>query len=151
MADHPLRSATDRSFGGPLPRQQANQTRIHPVAINLFPLHHAVLWAYAVLAAVSHCYPPLQGRLSTRYSPVRHSLRTEVLRSFDLHVLGTPPAFILSQDQTLNKNISRPKALISFFPVLSGKDICACFYLFPSYCLLRSGISVGRSFLKLSF
>ena len=23
--------------------------------------------------------------------------------SFDLHVLGTPPAFILSQDQTLNK------------------------------------------------
>ena len=24
--------------------------------------------------------------------------------SFDLHVLGTPPAFILSQDQTLNKS-----------------------------------------------
>ena len=23
--------------------------------------------------------------------------------SFDLHVLGTPPAFVLSQDQTLNK------------------------------------------------
>ncbi len=26
--------------------------------------------------------------------------------SFDLHVLGTPPAFVLSQDQTLNKMIS---------------------------------------------
>jgi hypothetical protein len=26
--------------------------------------------------------------------------------SFDLHVLGTPPAFILSQDQTLRKNIT---------------------------------------------
>ena len=25
--------------------------------------------------------------------------------SFDLHVLGTPPAFILSQDQTLNKMV----------------------------------------------
>ena len=25
--------------------------------------------------------------------------------SFDLHVLGMPPAFILSQDQTLNKNL----------------------------------------------
>ncbi len=25
--------------------------------------------------------------------------------SFDLHVLGTPPAFILSQDQTLRKNV----------------------------------------------
>ena len=25
------------------------------------------------------------------------------LTPFDLHVLGTPPAFVLSQDQTLNK------------------------------------------------
>ena len=25
--------------------------------------------------------------------------------SFDLHVLGTPPAFVLSQDQTLHKII----------------------------------------------
>ena len=28
--------------------------------------------------------------------------------SLDLHVLGTPPAFVLSQDQTLNKNIYMP-------------------------------------------
>ncbi|RKX31186.1 MAG: hypothetical protein DRP71_13800 [Verrucomicrobia bacterium] len=27
--------------------------------------------------------------------------------SFDLHVLTTPPAFILSQDQTLRKNFRR--------------------------------------------
>ena len=27
-------------------------------------------------------------------------------RPFDLHVLGTPPAFVLSQDQTLNNGIS---------------------------------------------
>lgn len=26
---------------------------------------------------------------------------------FDLHVLSTPPAFILSQDQTLNKMVSK--------------------------------------------
>ena len=32
--------------------------------------------------------PPLPPRLATE-------------RTFDLHVLGTPPAFILSQDQTL--------------------------------------------------
>ena len=25
--------------------------------------------------------------------------------SFDLHVLGTPPAFVLSQDQTLRRNL----------------------------------------------
>ena len=36
-------------------------------------MHHAVLRAYAVLAAVSSCCPPVQGRLPTRYSPVRHS------------------------------------------------------------------------------
>jgi hypothetical protein len=31
------------------------------------------------------------------YSPVRHWY----CYPFDLHVLGTPPAFVLSQDQTL--------------------------------------------------
>ncbi len=34
------------------------------------------------------------------YSPVRHSLPSCEKSAFDLHVLGTPPAFILSQDQT---------------------------------------------------
>src|SRR5699024_6244954 len=41
----------------------------------------------------------------TCYSPVRHSSfnKPEGLKkeAFDLHVLGTPPAFVLSQDQTL--------------------------------------------------
>ncbi len=35
------------------------------------------------------------------HSPLRVSIATNP--SFDLHVLGTPPAFILSQDQTLRK------------------------------------------------
>ena len=64
---------------------------------------------YAVLAQVSLCYPPHKGRLLTRYSPVRHYPLTpltevSVMRfPFDLHVLSTPPAFVLSQDQTLKK------------------------------------------------
>ena len=33
------------------------------------------------------------------------SIRKFLLTPFDLHVLGTPPAFILSQDQTLMLNI----------------------------------------------
>ena len=37
MADHPLRPATDRSLGGPLPHQLANQTRADLLAINLSP------------------------------------------------------------------------------------------------------------------
>ena len=39
----------------------------------------------------------------TCYSPVRRSTHSEETFSHDLHVLSTPPAFILSQDQTLHK------------------------------------------------
>ena len=108
MADYPLRSATDRRLGGLLPRQPANQTQAHPVPPEFFTQDDAVSCAYAVLAAVSGCYPPVQGRLPTRYSPVRRfpSINASedlfINFSLDLHVLGTPPAFILSQDQTLN-------------------------------------------------
>ena len=66
------------------------------------------IYYYAVLAIVSNSYPPLQGRLPTRYSPVRNSSKKSKLLSsaFYLHVLGTPPAFVLSQDQTLIKSLS---------------------------------------------
>ena len=74
MAVHPLRPATDRRLGGPLPHQPANQTRVHLVPPEFFTLLHAKLCAYAVLAVVSNCCPPVQGRLPTRYSPVRHSV-----------------------------------------------------------------------------
>ena len=108
MADHPLRSATDRRLGRPLPHQLANQTQAHPLPINLWPEGDVSIWHYEVLITVSSGYPSARGRLPTRYSPVRRShslLSTEVsIRKIplDLHVLGTPPAFILSQDQTLN-------------------------------------------------
>ena len=104
MADHPLRSATHRRLGGPLPRQLPNGTRTHPYPINLLPQRDAPSWSYAVLAVISNCYSPDMGRLFTRYSPVRHSLKSENLSSFDLHVLSTPPAFVLSQNQTLKFN-----------------------------------------------
>ena len=72
MAVQPLSPATDRRLGGPLPHQLANQTRAHPRAINLWQQEDAIPLRYAVLAAVSGCYPPPKGRLLTRYSPVRH-------------------------------------------------------------------------------
>lgn len=43
---------------------------------------------------------PSQGRVLTRYSPVRHWKHHF---PSDLHVLSMPPAFILSQDQTLHE------------------------------------------------
>lgn len=60
-------------------------------------------YIHSVLAPLSKCCPHLEGRLLTRYSPVRHLVFTEINTPFDLHVLSTPPAFVLSQDQTLQK------------------------------------------------
>ena len=80
MAGRPLRSATDRRFGGPLPRQLPNQTRAHPIPPEFFTLSHAAPCAYAVLAAVSSCYPPVWGRSPTRYSPVRRSVKPSSFR-----------------------------------------------------------------------
>ena len=71
MADYPLRSATDRCLGGPLPHQLANQTQAHPLPINLWRKSQEVLSHYEVLITVSSGYPSVWGRLPTRYSPVR--------------------------------------------------------------------------------
>ena len=75
----------------------------------LFQKLHAKSLIHAVLSSVSKSYPPLLARLLMLYSPVRHwtsdrKIDPSTLRSlvpFDLHVLGAPPAFVLSQDQTL--------------------------------------------------
>src|SRR5207245_1899295 len=58
----------------------------------------------AGVCGISRSFPrlsPTTGQVPTRYSPVRHSPETEAPEAFDLHVLGMPPAFVLSQDQTL--------------------------------------------------
>ncbi len=102
MADHPLRPATDHRLGRPLPHQLANRTQAPPEALKLSLAKFPPSKAHAVLATVSSGYPPLQGRSPTCYSPVRHFQAHRCTLTFDLHVLGTPPAFILSQDQTLH-------------------------------------------------
>ena len=70
----------DRRLGRPLPCQLANPTRVHLIPPEFFTLHHAMPCAYAVLAAISNCYPPVWGRLPTRYSPVRHSVTGNFIR-----------------------------------------------------------------------
>jgi hypothetical protein len=117
VAVRPLRPATDRCLGGPLPRQLANRTRAHPQAPGLavpgFVLSSKGERNYAVLAAVSRCCSPLEGRLPTRYSPVCRSTRGVAPPfALDLHVLGTPPALILSQDQTLQLNCFSTRDLL---------------------------------------
>ena len=76
VADHPLRPATHRRLGEPLPHQLSNGTRTHPHAhgseeSHAFPTHPFDSWAYPVLAVLSVCYPGHEGRLFTCYSPVR--------------------------------------------------------------------------------
>ena len=61
--------------------------------------------SYPVLAPVSEGYPKVRGRLLTCYSPVRRSSTPEGAFPLDLHVLSTPPAFVLSQDQTLHRKL----------------------------------------------
>ena len=66
---------------------------------------HAGPLFYAVLIHLSMSYPPLIGKLHTRYSPVRRSPamvgKPTTPLPLDLHVLSLSLAFILSQDQTL--------------------------------------------------
>ena len=122
MAVHPLRPATDRRLGGPLPRQLANQTRGHLSA------HKALTFQgcpQKVLCGISSRFQLLSPTerqvphaLLTR-PPLSHpfNLAEALYRgaSFDLHVLGTPPAFVLSQDQTLKKLYLKPKGFKSSF------------------------------------
>ena len=70
---------------------------------------HANQQVYGALVEISPRYSPVTGRLHTRYAPVRRSSAAYcyALLPLDLHVLGLPLAFILSQDQTLHcKNCS---------------------------------------------
>ena len=105
MGDPPLRAPTHRSLGKPLPYQQANGTHAHLVPINLYYISNALNIDYGALIQVSLGYSPVQGRLHTRYAPVRRSQGSKLPLPLDLHVLGLPLAFILSQDQTLHRII----------------------------------------------
>ena len=97
-----------RCLGEPLPHQLANAPRAHPLAIaetifQLSPMKERVLFG------ISSGFP----KLSQTKGQVAHVLLTRpplnqkeasfFHHSLDLHVLGTPPAFVLSQDQTLHK------------------------------------------------
>ena len=72
MADRPLKPATHRCLGKPLPYQLANGTQTPPSAHKAFKYITCVMHCYPVLALLSKSCPRLKGRLSTRYSPVRH-------------------------------------------------------------------------------
>ena len=128
MADRPLRPATDRRLGAPLPHQLANRPQAPPPArlsslssperirriscgIShpfewLFPTAGQITYVLLTRPPLTDLWPPTPPALPlVSQRPVLPGLEPR-FDPFDLHVLGTPPAFILSQDQTLRKNIA---------------------------------------------
>jgi len=103
VPDRPLRPGTRRSLGEPLPHQQADRARTNPSAAAYATFTLARLWG------INPSFPglfPTEGHvihvLLTR-APLNHSSITTKMIPCDLHVLNTPPAFVLSQNQTLRK------------------------------------------------
>jgi hypothetical protein len=106
-----------------------------------------------VLSGISPGFP----ELSRSYGQVTHVLLTRPplgsrrasppQAPLDLHVLGTPPAFVLSQDQTLHQNIyAHPKlkgALsCSVFKVQSKRDF---FNITPGIFFVNTKIYISFS------
>ena len=78
-----------------------------PLPKRLVPL---LLQDYRELVRLSADYARLRGRyqgVTNSFATTEHIILRLCARSFDLHALSTPPAFILSQDQTLI--IDRPQ------------------------------------------
>jgi hypothetical protein len=93
-----MRSAIRHRLGRPLPYQLPDGPQAPPSATCAFTPTNA--GDYGELPSLSRGYAPLWGRSLRVTQPSATTLhRSE--GSFDLHILGTPLAFILSQDQTL--------------------------------------------------
>ena len=108
MADHSLKSARHRCHGRPLPHHQANVAQA-PQSVNAYTeaFFHELLPKLFILCGISQNFSWL--------SPTKRQITYVLLTraplyshrsafSFDLHVLSMPPAFVLSQDQTLKLN-----------------------------------------------
>ena len=122
VADHPLRPATDLRLGGPLPHQLANRPQAHlkatcafPPILNritcgiscsfeqLSPTLRQITYVLLTRPPLTNVAPlPLRPLPVISHSPVPPGLQS-IVSAFDLHVSSTPPAFILSQDQTLHE------------------------------------------------
>jgi hypothetical protein len=125
VTGRPLRPATRHSLGGPLPHQLADRPRGHQEAPGC-PGFDVAKMSWLIICGINSPF----GELSPTSRQIPHVLRTrsplnyfciatEVI-PFDLHVLSTPPAFVLSQNQTLRKNLEpRIASGTKFAPVLA--------------------------------
>ena len=101
VAGHPLRPATRHRLGEPLPHQLTNRPRAHPQAHCCFNLA-ITCGINPSFPGLSHSWGQVTHVLLTR-APLKTNLASYACFPFDLHVLSTPPAFVLSQNQTLHQ------------------------------------------------
>ena len=106
VGDRPLRSPTHRRLGGPLHRQQSNGTHARPRPRRRFA--HRRMPSQGRMAGYP-AFPPAIRPSGVGCIRVTHPSATlnppKGILPYDLHVLGLPLAFILSQDQTLRCTI----------------------------------------------
>ena len=120
VAGRPLRPATRHSLGEPLPHQLADRPRAHQKASGC-PDFDLEKMSPLVICGINSPF----GELSPTFRQIAHVLRTLTpLNNFniatkvvpsDLHVLSTPPAFVLSQNQTLREKFAPDQAYWSGF------------------------------------
>ena len=123
VAGHPLRPATDRRLGRLSPHQLANRTRAPPRAPPLAGWLSSAPPPGTEPTRYQRRFPgvvprPGAGRPRAPHPSAANTPRRG--RPLDLHALGTPPALILSQDQTLHQNANHaprhPRAVCTFLP-----------------------------------
>jgi hypothetical protein len=105
VADHPLRPATRLCLGKPLPYQLADGPQTPPPAIGRcrsqpLPSHGEPQNAVCGISAPFGTLSPAEGQI-IYVLRTRAPLSGVTPLSCDLHVLGVPLTFALSQDQTL--------------------------------------------------
>ena len=113
VTGRPLRPATRQCLGEPLPHQLADRPRAHQEAPGC-PGFGIVKMSSLTTCGINSPF----GELSPTSRQIAHVLRTRSplnntciatdVIPFDLHVLSTPPAFVLSQNQTLREKRMRP-------------------------------------------
>ena len=142
--DQPLSPATIVGLVGPLPHQLPNGTRAHPSADFSLTYPDAMDMVLCGISNGFRCYPLLKAGCSrvTHPSATKFALPSEHFQStpFDLHVLSTPPAFVLSQDQTLVENFITSCASFSLCLtawLCSSFDRLAFLLLLPHYVVFK--------------
>jgi hypothetical protein len=109
LADHPLRPATRRRLGRPLPHQQADRPQAHPEAHRCFREPPRRAASTSGISAPFDALFPTSGQVAyvlLNRSPLARGPKPS--HPLDLHTLGTPQAFVLSQDQTLQRKVAPP-------------------------------------------